>query len=93
MTLSRAYSNGYHVHEALYMDVAVQRLYIMLCGHAYMLALPLGLRPLGMLSERWQAHQHGKAQDINVKYKCLAMGGGSKRDPWIRSASRRRPGP
>ena len=47
----------------------------MRCVHANILALPLGLRPLGMLSERWLAHAHGKTQDINVKYKCLAVGG------------------
>ncbi len=32
----------------------------MRCVHANILALPLGLRPLGMLSERWLAHHHGK---------------------------------
>ena len=30
------------------------------CDHAYILALPLGLHLFWMLSERWQAPQHGK---------------------------------
>jgi hypothetical protein len=41
--------------------------YIMLlCAHAYILALPLGQYPLGILPERRQAQQHGKSSNGNI---------------------------
>jgi hypothetical protein len=52
-------------------------IYIMLlCAHAYILALPLGQYPLGILPERWQAQQHGKSSnEITVNINALPWAG------------------
>ena len=39
---------------------------MLLCAHAYILALPLGQYPLGILPERRQAQQHGKSSNGNI---------------------------
>ncbi len=54
-------------------DAYVMRLFdmrvtniMLLCAHAYILALPLGRYPLGILPERRQAQQHGKSSNGNI---------------------------
>ena len=60
----------------------------MRCVHANILALPLGLHPLGMLSERWQAHQHGK---LEMWMPCRRRGLGARSTDQVRPEAPPRP--